>query len=109
MQEPTSPASPAIKLGVIADQTGPLSFIGIAGAFGALFSTAGAAALILDPRSSDGTDARSGKLWRLIPALAAAFAGLHIYKLLGSSDHYFNLGLPDYTFEASALFTETKR
>src|SRR5918911_680986 len=32
MKEPTSPASPAIKVGVITDQTGPLSFMGIANA-----------------------------------------------------------------------------
>jgi len=80
-----------------------LSFIGISGALGGLFGTAGAAVLVLDPQSTDGEDARSGRLWRVIPGIAAAVAGLYIYKLLGSSDHYFDLGLPAYAFAASDL------
>jgi H+/Cl- antiporter ClcA len=80
-----------------------LSWVGIGSAMGALFGTAGAAVLTLDPRSSDAADARSGRLWRVIPALLAAWAGLWVYRWLGTSDHYFDLGLPDYTFRFGDL------
>jgi H+/Cl- antiporter ClcA len=82
---------------------GDLSWVGIGSAMGALFGTAGAAVLTLDPRSSDAADARSGRLWRIIPALLAAWAGLWVYRWLGTSDHYFDLGLPDYTFRFGDL------
>jgi H+/Cl- antiporter ClcA len=80
-----------------------LSWVGIGSAMGALFGTAGAAALTLDPRSSDVADARSGRLWRVIPAVLAAWAGLWVYRWLGTSSHYFDLGLPDYTFRFADL------
>jgi H+/Cl- antiporter ClcA len=80
-----------------------IAYVGIGGAMGALFGTAGAAALTLDPRGSDPEDARTGRLWRLLPALAAAWAGLWIYRWLGTSTHYFDLGLPDYSFRLGDL------
>jgi H+/Cl- antiporter ClcA len=80
-----------------------VSFIGISAALGALFGTAGAAVLTLDPRRTDVDDARTGRLWRVIPGLAAAGAGLLIYRHLGSSANYFDLGLPEYTFSAVDL------
>ena len=80
-----------------------LAYVGIGGALGALFGTAGAAALTLDSQSTDGHDARTGRLWRLLPALLAAWGGLHIYRWLGSSNGYFDLGLPDYDFHVSDL------
>ena len=80
-----------------------LSYIGIVSALGALFGTAGAAALALDPRSTDVADARSGRLWRLLPGLAAAGAGVVVYRNLGESEHYFDLGVPDYDFAAADL------
>ena len=80
-----------------------LAYIGISGALGALFGTAGSAALTLDSQSTDGRDARSGRLWRLLPALAAAWGGLWIYRALGSSNGYFDLGLPGYDFDVGDL------
>ncbi len=80
-----------------------LSFVGISGAFGALFGVAGSAALTLDPRGDDVADARSGRLLRVIPGLLAALAGLYIYRHLGTADHYFDLGLPSYSFSWSDL------
>lgn len=80
-----------------------IAFIGIAGALGGLFSSAGAAALALDPRTSDLEDARAGRLWRVIPGLVAAYAGVLVYRALGSSEHYFDLGLPDADLSASSL------
>ncbi len=80
-----------------------ISFVGISAAMGALFGTAGAAAIALDPHQTDAADARSGRLLRLLPGLAAAWAGLFIYRHLGTSDHYFDLGLPAYSFAASDL------
>jgi H+/Cl- antiporter ClcA len=76
---------------------------GISGALGALFSTAGAAALAMDRRSSTLAEVRSGRLLRLVPAVAAALAGLWVYRLLGSSENYFDIGVPDYRFEAVDL------
>ena len=80
-----------------------LSYVGIVSALGALFGTAGAAALALDPRTSDAEDARSGRLWRLVPGVAAAGAGLFVYRHLGSSEHYFDLGLPSFDLAAADL------
>ena len=80
-----------------------LPFVGIAAALGALFTTAGAALLVLSPRSTDADDARSGRIWWLIPALAAAGAGLFVYRHLGESEHYFDLGIPSYDLAAADL------
>ncbi len=80
-----------------------ISFVGISGAMGALFGTAGAAMLTFDPRGSDADDAKSGRLLRVVPGLAAAFAGLLVYRHLGSSSSYFDLGLPDYSLTLADL------
>lgn len=79
-----------------------ISFVGISSALGALFGV-GAAALTLDPRASDADDVRSGRIWRIIPSLAAAWAGVFVFSHLGTSDHYFDLGLPAYSFTGSDL------
>lgn len=80
-----------------------ISFIGISAALGALFGTAGAAVLTLDPGRSDAGDARDGRLWRVIPGVAAAGAGMLVFRHLGSSEDYFDLGLPEYTLTANDL------
>ncbi len=84
-------------------ESADISFIGVSGALGALFGTAGAAMLVLDPRSSDAADARDGRLWRVLPGLVAAAVGLYLYRVLGTSDHYFDLGLPVYSFAVADL------
>jgi H+/Cl- antiporter ClcA len=76
---------------------------GISGALGALFSTAGAAALTMDRGSSTVAEVRSGRLWRLVPAVAAGLAGLWVYRLLGPAENYFDIGVPDYHIEAVDL------
>lgn len=73
-----------------------LPYVGIAAALGAVFTTAGAAVLVLSPRSSEAEDVRAGRIWWLLPAGAAAGAGMFVYQWLGTSGQYFDLGVPDY-------------
>ncbi|MDA9293026.1 chloride channel protein [bacterium] len=73
-----------------------LPYIGIAAALGALFATAGASVLVLSSRSSAADDAQAGRIWWLLPAVAAGGAGVVVYQYFGTSAQYFDLGVPDY-------------
>ncbi|MDG1266634.1 MAG: chloride channel protein [Ilumatobacter sp.] len=75
-----------------------LPYVGIAAALGALFATAGASVLVLSSKSSAADDARAGRIWWLLPAVAASGAGVVVYQYLGTSTQYFDLGVPDYDF-----------
>lgn len=72
-----------------------LTYLGTVGALGALFGTAGAAAL---PLGEDDAATRPGRLWLLVPGLAAAGAGALIFSALSSGEGYFDYGYPAYDF-----------
>lgn len=75
-----------------------VTFIGIAGALGALFGTAGAAAITLE-RGGE----RPTRFWILLPALAAAGAGALVFRLFSAGGGYFDYAFPEYTFDPADL------
>lgn len=83
-----------------------ITYVGIVGSLGALFGHPGAAALPLgvEPDERDeGTAAPRGRLWLLVPGLAAALAGAWVFRNVHSEGSYFDLDLPDYDFAAADL------
>lgn len=81
-----------------------ITYLGIAGSLGALFGHAGAAAIPLgvDPEEGEDDEPR-GRLWLLVPGLAAALAGAFVFRHVGSGGDYFSLDLPAYDLAAADL------
>jgi H+/Cl- antiporter ClcA len=90
-----------------------VSYLGITASLGALFGTAGAAAVSIDPaaiieRDPDGSNptaasSRRERVLLLIPGLVAAGVGAWIFKKLSGTSGYFHLDLPAYTFSVTDL------
>jgi H+/Cl- antiporter ClcA len=77
-----------------------LVYAGLAGSLGALFSTPGAAALPIDDTYAR---ERPGRVWLILPGLAAAGAGWWVFATLSSGSGYFDYTYPSYRFAASDL------
>ncbi len=70
-------------------------YLGLAGALGGLFSTPGAAALPIDDTYAR---ERPGRIWLLLPGLAAAGGGAWVFSRLLTGPGYFDYSYPPYDF-----------
>ena len=76
-----------------------LVYIGTAGTLGALFGSPGASAI---PLTSEAVGER-GRLWLVVPGVAAALAGVWVFDRLSSSGGYFSFEYPAYEFDVVDL------
>jgi H+/Cl- antiporter ClcA len=72
-----------------------LTYLGLAGALGGLFSTPGAAALPIDDSYAL---RKPGRAWLILPGLAAAGASAWVFSKLSSGRGYFDYDYPAYDF-----------
>jgi H+/Cl- antiporter ClcA len=76
-----------------------LTYLGIVGSLGALFGTAGAAALPLD----DPGRREIKRLWVIVPGVIAAGVGAFVFSKLSGTGGYFHFNYPPYSFNAIDL------
>jgi H+/Cl- antiporter ClcA len=76
-----------------------LTYLGIVGSLGALFGTAGAAALPLDDADRD----QIKRIWIIVPGIVAAGVGAFVFEKLSGTGGYFHFNYPPYSFSAVDL------
>jgi H+/Cl- antiporter ClcA len=79
------------------------AYLGVTGALGALFGTAGAAAVGLVGTRAMGDEHRYRRMLLVIPGVVAALVGMWVFRAASSGQGYFDYTFPDETVGVSDI------